>query len=286
MSSNIDYIPFENVSLTMLLMLYGRVMESRSPDPIIIDPQGEKIVDKINNQLLSSESKTLQMLGRFKISKRLAVHAAIRARQYDLYSLDFMKTNPDCVIVNLGCGMDTRFWRIDNGQIIFYDLDLPEVIQFKRSLFNETDRYIMLGNSIFDQCWLDFILSHQKPVMLLAEGLFMYLPSFELKEFVTYMANRIHYGQLVAEVVHESYTRGFKKRLVDFKFKHELNFDRPVTYQFGISDSNEFEKWSPRLKLINDWSYFDSDYKKLGILRYFKMFRKVQWTIRYQIGNL
>jgi O-methyltransferase involved in polyketide biosynthesis len=285
MSQAIDEIPFENVSLTMLLMLYGRVMESRSSDPIIIDPRGEEIVEKINDQLISSSCKTLQNLGRFKLGKRLAVHAAIRARQYDLYTIEFMKENPDCTVINLGCGMDTRFFRIDNGRIIFYDLDLPEVISFKRNLLDETERYKMLGCSVFDYSWFDIALERQKPIILLAEGLFMYLPSKEVKELLVYLADRIKYGQLVAEVVHESYTRGFKKRLVDFKFKHELNFDRPVSYQFGISDSDELEQLSPRLKMINDWSYFDSDHKKLGVLRYFKIYRKVQWTIRYQIGS-
>jgi len=217
MEKTIDDIPFENVSLTMLLLLYGRVMESRSADPIIIDPRGEEIVDKINDQLLSSSSKTLQNLGRFKLSKRLAVHAAIRARQYDLYTMEFMKANPDCVVVNLGCGMDTRFFRIDNGKITFYDLDLPAVISFKRNLLAETERYQLLGCSVFDRSWLDLVLEQQKPIILLAEGLFMYLPAKELKELLTAIADRINYGQLVAEVVHESYTRGFKKWLVDLR---------------------------------------------------------------------
>lgn len=213
------------------------------------------------------------------------MQAAIRARQYDLYTMEFMKENMDCVIVNLGCGIDTRFFRIDNGRIIFYDLDLPEVISFKQNLLDETERYQMLGCSVFDRSWIDCVLEHQKTVILLAEGLFMYLPAQELKELLAVIAERITYGQLVAEVVHESYNRGFKKWLVDFKFKHELNFDRPVSYQFDISDSDELEQFSSRLKLISDWSYFDSGYKKLGVLRYFKIYCKVQWTIRYQIGK-
>lgn len=36
--------------------------------------------------------------------------------------------------------MDTRFFRIDNGRIIFYDLDLPEVISFKQSLLGCWDK--------------------------------------------------------------------------------------------------------------------------------------------------
>jgi len=59
----------------------------------------------------------------------------------------------------------------------------------------------------------------------------------------------------------------------------------PVVLRNGWWTCDELERFSPRLKLINDWSYFDSGYKKLGFLRYFKIYRKVQWTIRYQIGS-
>lgn len=269
----------------MLLMFYGRVVESRSIDPIITDPKAENIAAEISPLLLKSDSTTLRRLGQLRISKALAVHAAIRARKYDDYTLEFMKENPNCTVVNLGCGLDTRFWRIDNGKVHFYDLDLPEVISFRKRFLEENARYKMLGCSVFDRSWIETVIDHQQPVMLLAEGLFMYLPHQELKDLLIYIAENIKYGQLVAEVVKESYTRGFNKWLVEFKFKHELKFNRPVPYQSGLFDSDDLGKWSPRLHLIDDWSYFDSDSKKIGLIRYFKMFRKVQWTIRYRIGN-
>jgi len=199
-----------------------------------------------------------------------------------------MKEYPGCTVVNLGCGMDTRFWRIDNGTMGFFDLDLPEVIELKRNLVQETDRYKMLEVSVFDHEWMDTILADENPVIFLAEGLFMYLPKQDVKALLSVMGQRVNTGQFVAEMVNEKYTRGINHWLVAFKFKYELVFGEPMTYHFGIKDSNEMEAWSSKLHLIDDWCYFDADREKLGwmrVLGHFKTFRKTQWVVRYRIGE-
>ena len=116
----------------------------------------------------------------------------------------------------------------------------------------------------------------------------MYQPKEDVRALISVMGQRVKTGQLVAEMVSEKYTRGINKRLLAFKFKYELGFGKPMTYQCGIKDSDEMEEWSPSLHLIDDWSYFDADTKKLGwvrMFRHFKSFRKVQWTVRYRIGQ-
>jgi O-methyltransferase involved in polyketide biosynthesis len=288
MYGQINGIPLSDVSATMLLMLYGRVIESRSADPVLKDPKGENIVAQINDSLLHSDQKLFRRLAQFKMRRSLSIHAALRARQYDRYTLQFMAEHPGCTVVNLGCGLDTRFWRVDNGTIRLFDLDLPEVIELKRTLVQETDRYHLVARSALDPAWLDEILADGQPAILLAEGLFMYLPKPEVMALVAALGQRVTTGQLVAEVVNESYTRGFNKWVVGYKFKHELGFGQAMSYQCGITDSAELEAWSPRLHLIDDWVYFDADADKLGWYRLvgrIKAYRNVQWTVRYRIGD-
>ena len=69
------------------------------------------------------------------------VRIAISAKRYDEYVVEFLKSSPDGVVVNIGCGLDSRFSRIDNGRVRFYDLDLPDVIGIKRRFFEGTDRH-------------------------------------------------------------------------------------------------------------------------------------------------
>jgi len=288
MFGHINGVPITDISATMLLTHYGRVLDSRSEDPFLDDPKAEEIVSKINDSMFDSETKLLRRLARFKMRKSLAVHAALRAKQYDLYAQEFMNKHPECTVINLGCGLDTRFWRIDNGTIRFFDLDLPKVIELKRGLVQETDRYKMLGKSVFDFEWMDSVLAENNPVILLAEGLFMYLPQSDVQKLILEIGQLVQEGQLVVEMVHEKYTRGFNKRVLAFKFKYELGFGKPMTYQCGIKASNEMEEWSPNLHWIDDWCYFDFETKKLGwmrVLRHIKSFRYTQWTVRYRIGE-
>lgn len=68
-------------------------------------------------------------------------------------------------------------------------------------------------------------------------------------------------------MVRVNYTRGFNKWLVGFIFKYELGFDEPLSYHCGVSDSDEVKTWHPKLKLIDDWIYLNSDSEKLGFER-------------------
>ena len=45
------------------------------------------------------------------------------------------------------------------------------------------------------------------------------------------------------------------------------------------------EEWHTGIQLLDDWSYFDSEEKKLGWLKMFRnieLFRKTQWTVHYK----
>ena len=71
-------------------------------------------------------------------------------KRYDGYVRSFLASSPDGVVVNSGCGLDSRFSHIDNGSVRFYDLDLPDVIKIKRGFFEEIDRYHLTTG-----LWLD-----------------------------------------------------------------------------------------------------------------------------------
>ncbi len=87
---------------------------------------------------------------------------------------EFLKSSPDGVVVNIGCGLDSRFSRIDNGRVRFYDLDLPDVIGIKRRFFEETDRYHLIPSSVLDYDWIAPLLQAcDVPFLFVAEGVFM-----------------------------------------------------------------------------------------------------------------
>ncbi|MEA3281017.1 MAG: class I SAM-dependent methyltransferase [Euryarchaeota archaeon] len=99
------------------------------------DPKAVEVMRAVNQELSKSKNRLHRRMVRGKIDKKQVVHIVIRAKRYDEYVTEFPKSSPDGIVVNIGCGLDSRFLRIDNGRVHFYDLDLPDVIGIKRRFF-------------------------------------------------------------------------------------------------------------------------------------------------------
>jgi len=286
-NSGLFDIKISDISSTMLLTLYCHAMESRSPDPIINDPEAVRITDALNSRLAGSGDRMFRDLAQGKLDKKLIMFISLRTVKFDDYARAFLRDNPAGTVVNLGCGLDTRFWRIDNGRMNFYDLDLPEVIEIKKKLCKEAGRYHMIASSVLDYDWLQLLKEQTGgPVLFLAEGLFMYLEKKDVRELVLKLQSAFPGCELVCEVVNQSMVHGWLKGALNMKMQNQYHLGGGATFLSGIKNGREIEGWAPGIRLIDEWSHFDSAEKKLGPVRFVGAIpgmRRVQWTVHYKL---
>lgn len=279
---------FSDVSATSLITLFCRSKESQSSTPILLDKKAVEIAQQLIPELNASGDPLLRKLASGKIDPRLVVHIALRAKKYDEYTQNFLARNPDGLVVNLGCGMDSRYIRIDDGKMIFFDLDLPDVIAYKKRFFSPDDRYHLVSASVFDIPWREQVAGYARPVIFLAEGLFMYLPGDQVKSLVIDLCERFPGGELVCEMVDKSYASGFMQWVSKTKMQKQIKMGEQAVFQFGLKDSREMESWHSALQFLEHWSYFDSNHPRLGWMRIFRKsdyFRKIQYTVRYRFRD-
>ena len=93
------------------------------------------------------------------ISELSQVAWIMRSIYIDEVIKNFLVQHPKATIVNIGCGMDTTFDRIDNGSLHWYDLDLPDVIELRRKFIKEGERRKFISASFLDKDWLEEIKS-------------------------------------------------------------------------------------------------------------------------------
>lgn len=271
-----------DISKTALVTLRSRVVESREPKPLIHDPMAERCLDGLI-QFASEDEKAL--LFERKLSPNLTSHIALRARKYDSIINDFISENPGCTVVNLGCGFDTRFWRIDNRKCNYIELDLPAIIELKREALKEQIVYEVIPCSVLDTSWIDQVTSKgNRNFLLVAEGLFMYLPKADVIHLFKTFSERFVDSQIVLEVVTESYTHGIWKQIVIMKMKRELGFDSGSSYNFGIKNAGELESYGDGIKIIDEWSYVEDPDTRPRILKYLGISR-TQWTVTASINR-
>lgn len=277
-----------DVGNTGLLTAYCHAIESRSPSPLLVDPRAEAIAARLSPLLAESPDPFLRRLARGRLPGNLVVHIALRARKYDDYARDFACRHPGGTVVNLGCGLDTRFWRIDDGRLRLVDLDLPDTIALKRQLVSETERYRLVGQSVFERQWLTELAAAQPgPCLFLAEGLFMYLPPDEVRALVLALQAHCPGSELVFETVNSTWLRPALRWLIDVKLRQQLGLGKEAKFLFGIRDGHEPETWGPGIRLLEEWSYFDEDEPRIGVIRWFRhlrLLRFTQWTVRYLLG--
>ncbi len=309
-TKNIPTLQLSDVSETGLLTLYCRAKESLSDEPILKDEKAVEITRALNPLLAESGSKVLRDLAAGRLKPMLVVHIALRARQYDLYAREFLARCPDGVIVNLGCGLDSRYLRLggdpslggdpgardkpgadDNtgyAQSHFFDLDLPEVMRVRERFYQDSERYHQLRFSVFDYRWMDAVLAYgQRPTLFLAEGLFMYLEPEKVKDLLLALQKRFPGAELAAEMVHQRWVSGFLGSMTRFKMQRELSLGKGTAYSFGIDGSRELESWGPGIEFLDEWTYFDTHHPKLGWRGWYEnipAFRQVQWTARYRLN--
>ena len=161
-------VDLSDTAETMLQSFYARAQYSLSPKHKFYDAKAVEIVGKIDYDF-SKAAKDRTMSG----------GVLARTVVFDELVGDFIAKNSDCTVVNIACGLDTRVYRVDNGRLRWYNLDLPEVIELRDQLFGETGRISTIGCSALDSAWARKVEAGGA-VLFIIEGLTMYLTAEEV----------------------------------------------------------------------------------------------------------
>jgi len=149
------------VSQTAILVLTCRAIESEKNNSVFNDPMAVLCLERLLSISSKEEKKRIlrwkSMYAGTQARDRKA--RAMTARSFDSIANLFISDHPGCTVVNFACGLDTRFWRIENKKCSYIELDLPEMIELKRELLEDRLDYELIGCSVLDPAWIDRVTS-------------------------------------------------------------------------------------------------------------------------------
>lgn len=169
--------------------LYGKAMMSKN-NLFINDPKAEEIISKVKFNFED-----------LKQSKWLSMYMALRAKIIDEICNRYITQNPNTTVIHLGCGLDSRCLRVDNNNISWYDIDFQSVIDLRKQFYKETEKYKMIGKSVTDLSWLDEIDLDNQSVLIVAEGLTMYLSEQELQQLIKGLNSKFSNATIVLMLI-------------------------------------------------------------------------------------
>ena len=181
---------------TLVLPLYGRAYCSKNYPDIFPDKEAEALIDRIDYDFEHLET-----------NKLTTVVWAVRKRFLCDRVKAYLAKKPNATIVNLGCGADDSFPEVDNGKCRWINLDLPDIIEARKSLFTLREREKNAPYSAFDTSWFDEVeTAPEDGLFVISGGVLMYFDDETVKGLFTALAARFPGGGICFDAENQAGT--------------------------------------------------------------------------------
>jgi O-methyltransferase involved in polyketide biosynthesis len=236
-------IELGSVQRTLFMPVWARAIETSKKNPVLIDKTAVDIIESVDFNF-SQMSDNVQEISQLSW--------IARCKRFDLIVKDFVNKHPDGTVVNIGCGLDTSFERINNNSILWYDLDLPDVIKLRRQFMNETKNRKFLSRSFLDTEWFNDIIIIDN-VLFISTGVFVYFEETEIKDFLIKVADRFDGCELFFDVTSP---KGVE---IANQLIQKSGLDSRSFFKWGLKDKDIITSWDKRIDLLKTYYTFKID---------------------------
>ncbi|CAG1011616.1 hypothetical protein ANAEL_04228 [Anaerolineales bacterium] len=230
-----------NVQKTLFLPLWGRAMETKKKNPMLVDETAARIIGLVDYDF-SQMTQNLDEISQIAWIKRSLIGDQVIGK--------FLEAYPEGTIVTVGCGLDTTFERIYNGKLKWYDLDLSDVIELRRKFIQENERRKFIASSFLEKQWLDQI-EVKGNVLFMAAGVLYYFEENRVKDFILRLTDKFPGGEMLFDVASPIGVRVANKRVVEGS-----GLDERSHLKWGLKNKKVISAWDSRIKLIGTHYYY------------------------------
>jgi O-methyltransferase involved in polyketide biosynthesis len=228
------------VSKSLFLTLRSRVRETQQPGGLFVDSEAVRLFQSFGHALPQAE-----------LDWKTHVGTVIRTDIFDREVRRHLASAPSPLIVNLGAGLCTRYYRLGQPTIDWIEIDYPDVIALRRGLLPESARHRMIACSVTDHAWIDRISPPPgASPLFVAEGLLWYLRDAEVKELLTALNRRFAGGRFLTDA---------PSALLSALYRwHPGMRIAGIRLQRGtIGSQARLDRWSRGISIEREWRQYD-----------------------------
>ncbi|MET9970855.1 class I SAM-dependent methyltransferase, partial [Streptomyces sp. NPDC006356] len=167
----------------------------------------------------------------------------LRTSLFDRWAADFLAAHPDGTVVEIGTGLNTRFERTDNGRARWFELDLPDVIELRRTFFTDTPRRTTLAASVTDEAWATTVSAHSGgPYFFAAEAVLPFLTEADVHHVIDLLATRFPGSTLALDTAGPG--------MVDAQDQHDALSKVDARMQWTCPDPARLTEWQPEAQIL------------------------------------
>lgn len=214
---------FEGVEDTLFIPLTARICVSKKFPEYFFDQKALEMENLIKNKKIEKNSSEYSIIAN-----------VARCYNLDRMTKEFIDKHGKCNIVNLGVGLETSYYRIDEKNSLFYEVDLPEVIELREKYLKPGVNEKFIKGDLFKLDWCRE-LDTNLPTLLIVAGVFQYFHENDVVEFIENVKDIFENAELIFDAANK-----FGNLYCNFYVKRTGN--KSAMMYFYINDEVEFAK--------------------------------------------
>ena len=226
-----ERIRLSGVPETMLQTVYARAKES-SGRGAIHDAKAEEIVERLDYDFSLADKDTAMRSG--VIARTIVLDQLTKA---------WFEAHPGAVVINIACGLDTRCYRM-SGYAHWYNLDLPETMAVREKLLPESGTISQIAMSAMED-WGSEISEQNVQVLILIEGLTMYLNAKDVQQIFKVISSRFSKATVFVETMNPMIVKRFKERSIEGSH---------AKFTWGIKNGKALAELLPGFRFVEEHS--------------------------------
>ena len=222
------------VSETMVQTLYARAKETGKQNARIKDEIAVEIVKKLDYDFS-------------KADKDKAMNCGVIARTIVLDRMveQYLEKHANTVVINIACGLDTRCYRMKGKYLCWYNVDLPETMKIREHFLTETGPVYQIAKSAIDDSYIDDINYHGENVLVIIEGLTMYLGEKDIKKMFSIIEKSFQKITVMVETMSPFVVKHVKEKSIE---------GSNAKFTWGVKNGTELQKIAANFSILHEVS--------------------------------
>ncbi|MFE5856308.1 class I SAM-dependent methyltransferase [Streptomyces sp. NPDC056500] len=170
----------------------------------------------------------------------------VRTLLFDTWVHDFLTQHPTGTVVDIGSGLATRFQRLDNGTVNWFDLTPAATL--RTDLHDQASkRRSTLTTSVTDSSWIDDVRQSPGPYFVAAEAALMSLDEDDVRRVIRMIVERLPGAYLALDTA--------SSWLVDNQDGHDVLGKVTARLRWRCDDPTRVAQWHPGLTLTQSCTF-------------------------------
>lgn len=236
-------INVKGVPETMIQTLYASAKETSKENPKIKDEMAVSIVKQLDYDFSQADQDKTMRSG--VIARTIVLDKMVE---------EYLNTHKDTIVINIACGLDTGCYRMKGKYVRWYNLDLPETMNIRKQFLKETGPIYQIAKSAMDESYRDNIQYHGENILVIIEGLTMYLSENDIKKMFSIIDFKN--STVMVEVMVPFVVKHIKEKSIEGSH---------AKFTWGIKNGKELEKFLPTFSFLTEVSLVEGMKKLMPI---------------------